>query len=320
MGYPTMGVSSAGKRGLLFMLVGPGGVGKNALLQELLLRLPDLCQLPTATTRPPRSGEIHGIHHYFVSLAEFQEMIAANALLEYQEVHPGKFYGVPRDTVEEMVANHQYRIADIEFKGATIIRKAYPANSIAIFVAPPTYESLLKRLNDRKATPEQISERLARLDEEMPYASQCDYVIINDDMSAAVDELHAIVLAEQDQTPGSSYRPAPQVTYHVEIWPLFGDQIMTNNKTDSRVPIAQFLRGENPDNAAWLALTNALPLDPPTEDIQYGTPEASRPVVFDYDPDNNRYSLTFRYTYKMDELLVPPKGWNWMPLDTFRGS
>ena len=315
-----MGASSTEQRGLLFMLVGPGGVGKNALLQKILPRVPDLCQLPTATTRPPRAGEIHGVHHYFVSLEEFNDLIAADALLEYQEVHPGKFYGVPRHTLEAMVANRQYRIADIEFKGATRIRATYPHNSIAIFIAPPTYESLVTRLHDRQATPDQIDERLTRLAEEMPYAPQCDYIVINDDMSAAVDELQTIFQAERNQPTGPGYVPTNSVTFTVEVLPVFGDELLVQEKTERRVPCSTFLRGHDLTTVASDTLADVLSINVIPANIHYGVPDSSRPVIFDYAPDSRSYALTFRYSYHMNQRLAPPEGWDWIPVEQFTGG
>jgi guanylate kinase len=132
--------------GILYILVGPGGVGKNALLNAVMDQLTDLRQLATATTRPPRENEQDGVHHLFVDLATFQQMIEDDALLEYQEVHPGKYYGVPRAIVEQAIVTRQDLIADIEYKGAAIIQKTYPQNTVAVFIAPPTYGDLVEQI------------------------------------------------------------------------------------------------------------------------------------------------------------------------------
>src|SRR5579859_8078683 len=111
--------------GLLIVLVGPTGAGKNTLMQRAIEALPPLRQMPTMTTRPPREGEQHGREHWFVSTEEFQRLLATNALLEHQEVLPGRFYGVPRQPLDEALTHHrEWLIADIDVKGAASLRAA----------------------------------------------------------------------------------------------------------------------------------------------------------------------------------------------------
>ncbi len=115
--------------GLLFVIVGPAGVGKNALMNSVLDRVSDLRQLPTATTRGIRPDEQAGREHLFVSVGEFQRMIADNELLENQEVH-GNFYGVPRLTVEQAIAQEHDLIADIDVLGATALHNNFPDHTV----------------------------------------------------------------------------------------------------------------------------------------------------------------------------------------------
>jgi guanylate kinase len=305
--------------GTLFMLVGPGGVGKNALMQKLIKRADWLNQLPTATTRPPREGEAHGIHHFFITLDEFQNLIKTNALLEYQEVHPGKFYGVPRTTLEGILQKGQQRIADIEFKGAAIIKETYPQGSVAIFIAPPTYDTLIERLEDRKATQAQIDERLARVSDEMLYALNCDYIVVNDDMSDAVDELHAIIQAIRENKTQQASTEVNKTTFTIEVLPMFNDEILTR-QSKPILPSATAHKGDDPNAIAAQALENALSITPIASQLSYGVPETGHPVVFNYAPQQSSYALTFCYTYRLTGRITPPEGWEWRPYAEIMGN
>lgn len=188
-------------KGLLFILVGPGGVGKNTLMQAVLPRFDHLSQLATATTRMMRPNEISDVHHIFVSQAEFERMIADNELVEYEQVHPGKYYGVPRKPLETAITNGTDLIADIEISGAAHVRRAYPENTVLIFIKPPSLEILAERMQARGENPTGIAERMERAAREMPFAEQCDYVIENDEgkFEAAAEELYQVILKERSK-------------------------------------------------------------------------------------------------------------------------
>jgi len=195
-------------KGLLFVLVGPGGAGKNALMDTIMKQHPDIAQLTTATTRPMRSTEQQGKQHQFVSPEQFREMIANDELLEYQEVTPGRFYGIPRTIVENHLNNGQNLVADIEVLGAKILREHYPQDVRLIFVTVPgeTEDERLEMLRARmikrngslsemdKIRVQQRLERAATL--EFPFQASCDYVVVNDVMESAVQALEQIILSE----------------------------------------------------------------------------------------------------------------------------
>lgn len=298
-----------GNRGILFMLVGPGGVGKNVLMKQVLKRATTLQQLPTATTRAPREGEVHGIHHFFISLKEFQHLLKTNALLEYQEVHPGKFYGVPRMAIEATIEQCEYRIADIEFKGAEDVRNAYPENTLAIFIAPPAYESLLERMTARGSTQAQIDERLVRAPDEMLYAPTCDYVIVNDTLDAAADELCAIIQAEADSS-NAAPELCNKVSFAVEVIPQYTANVLYNPSIAQKFLQASLPKGNNPQDAALRTLEQLIPNAAP-ENLRYGTPDETHPVRYDYAPEQHTYALTYRFTYTLPEQITPPEGWVW---------
>jgi guanylate kinase len=182
--------------GLLFVMVGPAGAGKNAIMNEVLRQLPDLHQLPTATTRPKRDTELQGREHQFVSEAEFRQM----DLIESQPVH-NHLYGTPRATVENAMRDGRDLIADIEVLGATYLHNAYPHNTVRIFVQPPSVTDLIKRMSIRGETQDEIDIRLQRVEMEMQYAPQCDYLITNyqDQLKQSSAILYGIVLAERSR-------------------------------------------------------------------------------------------------------------------------
>ncbi len=186
--------------GLLFVLVGPAGAGKNAIMNEVLRQLADLHQLPTATTRPMRDTEQQGREHLFVSDAEFQKMDERHELIESQTVH-NHLYGTPRATIEAAMHDGRDLIADIEPLGATYLHTAYPDNTVLIFVQPPSVDDLIKRMSIRGESQDEIDRRLQRVEMEMHYAPQCDYLITNyqDQLKQSSAILYGIVLAERSR-------------------------------------------------------------------------------------------------------------------------
>ncbi len=189
--------------GVIFMLIGPGGAGKNTIMQALIAESGQLRQLATATTRPMRANEKQGREHLFLSQRQFQDLIQNDALLEYQEVTPGKFYGIPRQTVLDCLAAGVARIADIEVLGAEILAKAYPQNVVQIFITVPGADRaaqlkiLAQRMRQRVDDDTDIAQRLERAQElELPYKSRCDYVVVNENLAAAIQETRAIIEGE----------------------------------------------------------------------------------------------------------------------------
>lgn len=181
-------------RGRIFALVGPGGAGKNTLMKMVLPRIDKLTQLATATTRTIRPGEQEGREHLFVDLDTFNRWIAENKLVEWQEVHPGKFYGVPRAPLEAAFSEGRDLIADIEIDGAKRIFEAYPDNTVLIFIAAPSLAVLEQRMRDRGESDEGVSIRMARAEREMAFAMNCQVYIVNDNQTHAADALEQAIL------------------------------------------------------------------------------------------------------------------------------
>ncbi len=181
-------------KGKLFVVSGASGVGKGTVLTRVMQIDQSLSFSVSATTRPPRPNEIHGVHYYFVSDEKFQEMIAADEFLEY-DGHMGGFYGTPKGQLEEKLEKGDV-ILDIEPVGAFNVRKVCP-DATLIFIAPPSMEELERRLRGRGDTSEeQIKLRLKRAAWEMEQIPKYDHVVINDQVQACAEEILKIIAHE----------------------------------------------------------------------------------------------------------------------------
>ena len=180
--------------GKLFIISGASGVGKSTVLKELLQRR-DMYFSVSATTRAPREGEVDGVHYHFVDVDAFRKMIEEDALLEHAE-YVGNYYGTPKRYVDEAMEQGRDVILDIEVQGAIQVCAKRP-ETVRIFMAPPSWEELERRLTQRGTdAPEKIQKRLQRAKIEMETAADYDYFVINDDVAHAVAELDAILCAE----------------------------------------------------------------------------------------------------------------------------
>jgi len=182
----------------VFIVSGPSGAGKGTLVQALLRRVPDLWLSVSATTRTPRPGEREGVHYVFLEAEEFAHIAADDGFLEWAEVH-GNCYGTLRTAVEECMRLGRTVILEIDPQGAEQVRAAMPS-AILVFIAPPSFAELRRRLEKRGSeTPEQIERRLHRAAKELEIADTYDYVVINDDVARATDELACIVQSHAQQ-------------------------------------------------------------------------------------------------------------------------
>ena len=178
-------------QGKLFVISGASGVGKSTVLKRVLQERPDVRFSVSATTRPPREGEIEGVSYYFVTQEKFRQMIAEDAFVEYDD-HMENFYGTPRAQLEEKLEKGHV-ILDIEPNGAFNVRRQRP-DAVLIFIAPPSFEELEHRLRNRGDTDEaQIAVRLARAQWEMDQRQKYDYIVINDKVEACADEILKII-------------------------------------------------------------------------------------------------------------------------------
>lgn len=183
-------------RGILIVVSGFSGAGKGTLMKELLKRYPDMYALSiSATTRTPRAGEEEGREYFFISREEFEKMIAKGELIEYAR-YVENYYGTPRGYVEEKLEQGKDVILEIEIQGALKVKKAFPA-TLLLFVTPPSASELKSRLVGRGTeTMDVIKSRMDRACEEAQGVESYDYLIVNDDLDACVEEMHSIIRGE----------------------------------------------------------------------------------------------------------------------------
>jgi guanylate kinase len=177
------------------VLSAPSGAGKTTLARRLRELRDDVVFSVSATTRPPRAGEVDGRDYHFVPGDEFRRMIAQGELIEWAQVH-GNFYGTPRRNVREAREAGKFLLLDIDVQGAAQIRVQEP-EAVHVFILPPSGQELLSRLTRRGSESDEVRlRRLANARDEVRDAPQFDYVVVNDDVRRTVAELDAIIRAE----------------------------------------------------------------------------------------------------------------------------
>ena len=178
--------------GNLFVVAAPSGAGKTTLVRHLLERDATVHLSISFTTRAPRAGEENGREYHFIDVLTFQKMVAAGEFLEWAEVH-GNYYGTSQRWISEQLANGRDILLEIDWQGAQQVRSLFP-EMLGIFVLPPSLTELAQRLSGRGTDSADVVERrLAAAREEMRHVGEFDYVIINDQLSQAIDDLSAIV-------------------------------------------------------------------------------------------------------------------------------
>jgi len=185
--------------GKLIIVAGPSGAGKGTVEAGIMQRFPDIKFSVSVTTRPRRPYEVEGQHYFFISKQDFLERIERDELVEWQEVYAknGHLYGTLRSYIDTALEEGKVLLLDIDIKGGINVKKAYPENSVSIFIEPPSLEALEQRLVKRNTdSPEQIRIRLDRMPEEMELGKQFDYSIVNADLETAIDDFTAILEKE----------------------------------------------------------------------------------------------------------------------------
>ncbi|MDD5657316.1 MAG: guanylate kinase, partial [Elusimicrobia bacterium] len=176
----------------------PSGTGKSTVCRKLMQRRKDLRYSVSCTTRAPRPGERDGRHYHFLAHEEFKRRIRRHEFLEWALVH-GQYYGTPRRFIEQCRAEGRFVLLAIDVQGAAAVRRKIP-DSVLVFLVPPSWEALRARLAGRRDDADSVAVRLANARCELREARKYDYVVVNDDLERAADEVECILTAESLKT------------------------------------------------------------------------------------------------------------------------
>ena len=189
------------QKGVLAVISGFSGAGKGTIMKELIRQYPYFLST-SATTRKPREGEVDGREYFFHTKEEFEQMIAEGELIEWAE-YVGNYYGTPKKAVEQQLAEGKDVLLEIEMQGGMLVKEQFP-EAVLIFITPPSYAELKSRLQGRGTeSMEEIERRLARAGEEAAYMKSYDYIVVNDNLSEAVNRVNNIITDEHFRVSNS---------------------------------------------------------------------------------------------------------------------
>lgn len=187
------------EQGLLVVVSGFSGAGKGTIMKSMLEKYEEYELSISATTRQPRTGEQDGIEYFFKSRDEFENMIEQNALIEWAE-YVGNYYGTPKQYVEDCMKNGKNVLLEIEMQGGMLVKEKFP-EAVLIFITTPDAKTLKSRLTNRGTeTNDVIQKRMIRASQEAEYMKEYDYIVVNDQLEEAVEQIHQIINNEKCRT------------------------------------------------------------------------------------------------------------------------
>ncbi len=187
-----MNMNKISKKVIIFSA--PSGAGKSTIVHHLIDTYPFLEFSISATSRAPRGAEQDGVDYYFLTTEKFKQLISEDALVEYEEVYAGSYYGTLRSEVERIWAKGHAILFDIDVKGGVNLKKIFGDNALSVFVRPPSVEELRRRLIGRGTdSPEAIERRVAKAHEELLYEDQFDVVLVNDVLADTLKEAEQMI-------------------------------------------------------------------------------------------------------------------------------
>lgn len=177
----------------LIVISAPSGCGKTTIARAILQKHPEFMFSVSATTRPKRKDEVHGKDYFFFTREEFEKNVSAGLLVEWEEIY-GNYYGTLKSEIERTLVAGSTMLFDIDVKGALSIHRQYPADTLLVFIKPPSVEILTARLKNRKTEDEEtIRKRLERVPMELEAGKEFDVSIVNDDLQRAIGEVDAVI-------------------------------------------------------------------------------------------------------------------------------
>ncbi len=183
------------EKGKIIIISAPSGCGKSTIIKALLKRGEiDMQFSVSATNRPPRDGEVHGVNYYFLTDDDFKKAISQGDFVEYEEVYPGRYYGTLKSEIARIVDGGHNVVLDIDVKGGVNVKRMYGDEAVSVFIQPPSVEALRSRLVGRGTeTEDAIEQRVARAEFEIGYAPQFDHTVVNDDLTEAIENVSRIL-------------------------------------------------------------------------------------------------------------------------------
>ncbi len=179
-------------KGKIIAISSPSGGGKTSVVKQILKDFPQIIFSVSATTRPKRSNEVNGVDYFFVDEREFELKIKNNEFIEWERFYD-YYYGTLKSFVDDNINNGKSVLFEVDVKGALSLKKIYP-ESILIFIDPPTYEELVKRLKNRKTeSPEDLQKRIDRAKMELSYKHKFDYIFVNDELNKVYKSVKSLI-------------------------------------------------------------------------------------------------------------------------------